>query len=59
VAEPLSLAALGELVLDGEGEGADPAHAGARFGALLEGWTADGLLRSAGLESFHGHARHT
>jgi hypothetical protein len=56
--EPLSLAALGELLLDGEGEGAEPASAGARFGALLELWTADGLLRSAGRESFRGYASH-
>jgi hypothetical protein len=42
---PISLAALGDVLL--EGEGADPEAAGARFGGLLDHWTADALLRQA------------
>jgi hypothetical protein len=42
---PTGLAALGDVLL--EGEGADPEAAGARFGGFLDHWTADALLRDA------------
>jgi len=42
---PMSLAALGDVLF--EVEGAGPEAAGARFGGLLDHWTADALLRHA------------
>jgi len=44
---PRSLAELGERVLAARDDGLDARLAGQRLGALLDRWTADGLLRAA------------
>ena len=44
---PLSLARLGEIVLEAQGDDVEPDAAGARFAELLERWMADGVFCTA------------
>jgi hypothetical protein len=45
--KPLSLARLGELVLEGQADDVEPGAPAARFAELLERWMADGLFCTA------------